>query len=281
MRVIERDGFILERHWYRSDGLCISASVMRPPGRGPFPVVVWNHNSRIRITDGGFEDETQNPTVPDDAPAYPGVKENGWLWFFPEGRGYAGSEGTRPLSLAPGGPPAIVDYLGRRADDALAGIDWLLEREDVRRDRLVMAGASHGGMVTLLAAARRPATVSSVVVQAPGVWTGRVTPGLDEMGNAITAISAPVLIQHFSNDRIVPIEVSRALMLECSRAGKRNARLIEYEGVDGVDGHFQFLPGNYERMVPDLIAGLASGLDAARTDPVHAAHARPAGGSAR
>lgn len=260
MTIIEREGFRIERHSYVHRGLRLRATVMRPSGQGPFPVVVWNHNSRIRIVDGAFLDETQEPTVADADNAYPGVLDKQWMWFFPECRGYAGSDGTRLLSLASAGPPAVVEYLKERAADSLAGVDWLLSRADVMPEHMAIAGASHGGTVTLLAAAMRRAAFGSVVVQAPGVWTGMVTPGLDEMKQALRSISVPVLFQHFRGDGIVPLEVSQVLLQECRKIGKRDARLAEYDPIPGVDSHFQFLPGNYERMLPDLVAELEAGL---------------------
>lgn len=261
MPTLNGKAFTIERGWYTSEGLRIAATVMRPHGTGRFPVVVWNHNSRIRLVGDVVEDETAKPTVPDGAAAFPGVTDKGWMWFFPEGRGYAGSDGASPVSLVSAGPHAVVEYLRKRADDTLAGFDWLAGRPDVDTSRVVMAGASHGGVATLLAAAKRPDLARAVVVQAAGVWPGMVTPGLEQMRLAVGSIGAPILFQHFRNDPIVPIEVSRVLAATPLAAGAGRPRLVEYDGVEDVNGHFQFLPGNYERMLPDLMGALAAALD--------------------
>jgi dienelactone hydrolase len=255
----EHADHVVEKLTYVHDGLKLFGWLMKPRGNGPFPLVVWNHNSRIKIIDGQIRDETQDPTITLDNPPHPGVREHGWAWFFPECRGYAGSEGQR---LWPMKEPMVENslvYLARRTEDASAGIDQLLAvRTELRRDRMATAGASHGGMVTLELAAKRPNDFKAVIAQAAGVFI-RTEAGLKEIIDWTRKINAPVLFQHFRNDGIIPLSVSEKTVAEL-RNKKPPVSLKVYQDIPGVEGHFMFEPGNYELMIGDFMGALKPAL---------------------
>ena len=262
MQVVERKehaGHVVEKLEYRHEGLKLFAWLMTPRGRGPFPLVVWNHNSRMRIVDGQIIDETQDPTVTLGSPPHPGLVEHGWAWFFPECRGYAGSEGQRLWPIPEPYAENMILYLGKRAEDSSAGLDQLLAaRPELRRDRMAICGASHGGMVTLQMAASRPRDFGAVIVQAPGVFV-RTEAGLKEIVGWTGRIQAPVLFQHFRKDGIIPLSVSEKAVAE-HRAKKPPVSLKVYEDIPGAEGHFMFEPGNFELMIGDLMRALAAAL---------------------
>jgi pimeloyl-ACP methyl ester carboxylesterase len=206
MQVLERKehgDYSVERLAYTHERLKLIAWLVKPRGTGPFPLVVWNHNSRLKMVDGQVLDETQDPTITLDSPPYPGVRENGWAWFVPECRGYAGSDGQRLWPLKEPFVENTLSYLAGRATDCLAGIDQILAaRPEIRRDQVAMCGASHGGMVTLEAAARRPKGFKTAIVQAPGVFI-KTEAGLSQIIDWTRRIEAPVLFQHFRKDAII------------------------------------------------------------------------------
>ena len=45
----ERSDCIVEKLRYRDGALNLFAWIMRPKGPGPFPAVIWNHGSRVRV----------------------------------------------------------------------------------------------------------------------------------------------------------------------------------------------------------------------------------------
>ena len=266
MQVIARKehaDYSVEKIGYVHDGSKLVAWLMRPKGTGPFPLVIWNHNSRLKMVDGQVLDETQDPTITLESPPYPGVREHGWAWFVPECRGYAGSEGQRLWPLREPFVENTLSYLSGRVSDALAGIDQLLAvRSELRRDQMAMCGASHGGMVALEAAARRPNDFRAIIVQAPGVFI-RTEAGLTQIVEWARKINAPVLFQHFRNDGIIPLSVSEKAVAEMT-AKKPPVRLKVYQDIPGIEGHFQFDPGNYELMIGDFMQALQSALPTTR-----------------
>ena len=72
MQVLERKehgDYSVEKLAYNHDGMTLVAWLMKPRGTGPFPLVVWNHNSRLKMVDGQVLDETQDPTITLTAPS--------------------------------------------------------------------------------------------------------------------------------------------------------------------------------------------------------------------
>ena len=98
---------VIERHVQIEKGRHLVTWVMRPPGEGPFPVLVWNHGSRIPPTSWFGWDRTQDPTIDFETPCRSEVTREKWMLVFPEGRGYGGSDG--PLSH-PGWPTSTRSW---------------------------------------------------------------------------------------------------------------------------------------------------------------------------
>ena len=68
-----------------------------------------------------------------------------------------------------------------------------------------------------------------------------------------------MLFQHFRKDGIIPLSVSEKAVAEMT-AKKPPVRLKVYEDLPGVEGHFQFDPGNYELMIGDFMHALEAAL---------------------
>ncbi len=263
--VLERNGAVFERHSYHHDGLELALWVIRPPGIGPFPLVVLNHGSGINADpDGTLTDVSSRHTVDPENPAWARVAANGAFTLLPEGRGYGGSEGPSPLDAVRRGIDATFAMLLGRASDANAAADWACRRPDVDGARCVIAGASHGGVVSLLAASQR--AYGGVVAQATGAAYGRVEAGVRPLANAAARITAPVLFQHMRTDTLVPPEGARTIFDWSSRF-RPLQRWRDYPGVPGVEGHNVFDPANAQQMRPDYVEAIRSGLAAAPSAP--------------
>jgi dienelactone hydrolase len=263
--VLDRNGAVFERHTYRHDGLELVAWIIRPPGAGPFPLLVLNHGSGISLdADGTLRDVSSQYSVDPENPAWARVAAGGTFALFPEGRGYGGSEGPNPLDVVRGGTDATFAMLLGRASDANAAADWACERPDVDGDRCVIAGASHGGVVTLLAAARRP--YGAAVAQATGAAYGRLQASVRPIANAAARITAPVLFQHMRTDTLVLPEGARAIFDWSSRF-RPLQRWCDYPGTPGIEGHNLFHPANFPQIHPDYSAAIRRGFASAPSAP--------------
>jgi dienelactone hydrolase len=263
--VLERNGAVFERHSYRHDGLELVAWIIRPPGSGPFPVLVLNHGSGISVaSDGTLIDISSRYTVDPEVPGWAGLAGNGTLTLIPEGRGYGGSEGPSPLEAVRGGFDTTFDMLLGRAADANAAADWACLRPDADGARCAITGPSHGGVVSLLAASQRP--YGAVVAQATGASYGRVEASIRPIANAAARITAPVLFQHMLTDTLVPPEGARSIYDWSSRF-RPLQRWRDYPGTPGIEGHNVFDPANARQMRSDYIEAIAAGFASAPSAP--------------
>lgn len=205
---------------------------MRPIGDGPFPIVVYNHGSRVGRSGRANLDQ---PTLSFKTRPWPGVTAGRCVVFFPEGRGYAGSEGPTPNDC--GSLDDVVAYLFGRADDVIAGIHWVAEQSWADDHRIAITGCSHGAVVALFAAAS--GLFGSVIAQAPGVSISHPVVGQKSMMAAIAETDAPILLQHAEDDTLCPFETSRKLYHAGKKAG-RDIALLSYPPVPDLEGHAQF-----------------------------------------
>jgi len=263
--ILEHNGAVFERHAYRHDDLALVAWIIRPPGPGPFPLVVLDHGSGISVErDGTVRDVSSRHAVDPENPAWARITANGALTLLPEGRGYGGSQGPSPLDAVRGGIDTTFAMLQGRASDANAAADWACLRQDVDGARCVIAGASHGGVVALLAASQR--AYGGVVAQATGAAYGRVEASVRPIANAAARITAPVLFQHMRTDTLVPPEGARTIFDWSSRF--RPLQIWrDYPGVPGIEGHHVFDPANAQQMRADYGEAIRTGLAAAPSEP--------------
>ena len=120
----------------------LETTLFRPPGDGPFPVVVINHG---KASGNNRLDPRSRPLV-----AVREFLQRGYAVMVPMRQGFANSGGRvsgEGCNFAANG--------AAQAEDVHAVVQWLADQPWADITRMVMLGQSHGGLTTL-AYARRP-----------------------------------------------------------------------------------------------------------------------------
>jgi dienelactone hydrolase len=144
-------------------GVLMHTTVFRPPGRGPFPLVVVNH--------GTTQNAERRRLLP--VPEFPALTG----WFVR--RGYVVAVPQRPGHGATGGiyredqggcDDANFAAAGLGAADSIAAaIDYLRAQTFVRRSSVIAVGQSAGGWAALALASRAPPGVRAAINFAGGL----------------------------------------------------------------------------------------------------------------
>jgi len=190
----------LNEVFYSSGPLRIQAYLYRPPGNGPFPLVIYNHGSREN------RERESRPF------SYVGriFLQSGYAVLVPERRGYGGSDGLTfseemRQSIGRHGvaneSPQVVSRLQGESDDVLSALDFIKTLPFVDQSRLGVMGWSFGGIVTMFAASRSD-PFRAAVDQAGGalVWD-RSAALRDALLAAARQVHSPVLLMVAQNDR--------------------------------------------------------------------------------
>ena len=216
-------------------------AVFRPPGDGPFPLVVINH--------GSVQNAAKRAEFPQ--PVFLAASE-----FFVK-RGYAVAVPQRPGHGATGGPHfesnrregegcTAADYRAAglaTADSIQAAIDYLVAQPFVKKTDVIVVGQSAGGWGSLALASRNPRNVKGVINFAGGLG-GRAQDRANNNCAPEKLIEAarrfgasariPVLSIYTENDTFFAPSISKPLN-EAYRAGggRVDFRLLPPFGLDG------------------------------------------------
>ena len=140
---------------FPSGNLTLHGVLYKPQGKGPFPVVLYNHGS----APGMYNHETFETLGPL-------FNRHGWVFFAPWRRGQGLSADAGPyigdemaVAMQKGGIPAGAATLVRllqtdHLNDQLAGLAWLRNQDFVQVDKIAVMGNSFGGIETLFGAER-------------------------------------------------------------------------------------------------------------------------------
>jgi len=204
---------------FKSGPLWLEGYIFKPAGRGPFPVVVWNHGSEPHPGAGGQFDRIARVFVP-----------HGFVVFAPTRRGHDESDGAyisdeRARAVAAGGQRAGDSLVASRLpteqlDDQLAGIAWLRHVPFVDATHIIVAGCSFGGIQALLAAeGGRARGIKAAVSISPAAMNWDHNAPLEErLVRGVSRIDVPVFLIQPPKD--VSLGPSRDLGAEFERLGK-------------------------------------------------------------
>ncbi len=218
---------------FRSGDLRIGALLTKPAGIGPFPAYIHNHGAMTRTV--AREPLSGQPEEIDRR-----LAASGYVVLRPARRGYLGSEGDSKTYWTHDSDVHAAEVIAgayEEAKDVEAALDFVQACPFVDRARVAIGGHSVGGIVTVVAATRRPDAAAVVLVNAGITWTLN---GVQEGYPAVRAawreesprLASPVLVAHALSDRVVIPELSRELAGQLQRRGAR-AKLLLYPGDHG------------------------------------------------
>jgi len=176
---------------YPSGGLRIQAYLYKPEGEGPFPVVIYNHGSRLG---------RERHSVPFE---YIGALLNpaGYVVLVSERRGYGRSDGPTWSEDAGNDGARFVARLQDETNDVLAAVDYLRTLPFVDSRRMGIMGWSFGGIVTMFAVSRST-VFAGAVNQAGGALTWSTNAGVRRaLIAAAEKTTTPTLLLVAENDR--------------------------------------------------------------------------------
>lgn len=211
--------------WKSRDGLRVTG-ILRMK-RKTDPLVVYLHGGPTSSSTLNFLDV---PTI---------LASEGFSIFMPNYRGSTGM--GRSYAEA-----NIGDMGGRDVDDILSGIDYLLEHELIRTDRIMVTGGSYGGFLTNLLICKRK---FSAAVSLFGISDWRSFHGTTQVPvwdmlyyrsrtqhwekhekfsplNYVSSVKTPVLIMHGEMDMEVPVSQSLQFYRELMDLHRRVKLLI-------------------------------------------------------
>lgn len=222
-KIATSEGVAIHQWSYRSDNLRVKGELYLPSGSQKLPLIVFNHDGI-----SGISREHRQSSVR--------LARAGYVVFSPSYRGEDGSEG-------------VVEIAKGEVRDVLNALPHLKAHPRVDGDRIALVGASHGALISVLAAARNKEI--KAVVAAYGVmdiyrWysylknNGKL--GKDPITqrtygqgpqkrpesfavrnalNVVPQLNCPVLLLQGTLDDIVPEEQAHLMAAAMKKAGKR------------------------------------------------------------
>jgi dienelactone hydrolase len=246
--------------------LAAHALLFRPPGDGPFPLVVMAHASTQNVLR-----RAQMPQ-PEYAALSAWLVARGFAVLVPERPGH-GATGGKYLEDQGGCDEADYSRAGHAtADSITAALDFLRQQPFIRREGTVVVGHSAGAWGALALAGSNPKGVSGIIAFAPGRG-GRANDFPNQVCAPRTLMSAAAEFGHgarvpvawlvSANDTYFSPELSRQLADAFRTGGDRvDFRVLPPYGGEGhwlaeTDGGIRIAGPELERALKALLPAAA------------------------
>lgn len=233
--VANKDGVEIRKWTYTSDGLKVKGELYLPKGKSRLPLVLFNHDGIH-----GISKEHRYSSVR--------LANAGFVVFSPSYRGEDGSQG-------------IIEIAKGEVHDVLNALKILKKHRRVNAAKVGLVGASHGALISVLAASREPKI--KAVVAAYGVmdiykWYAylkrvgklgkdkitkrtygpgpKARPQSFAIRNAVSVVhklKCPVLLLQGSLDDIVPEEQAHLMEKALKKANKKVETKIYPDALHG------------------------------------------------
>lgn len=212
----------------------IHADLVKPPGSGPFPAVVWHH--------GGVNPRPGIVEYPLSAVLGELFAKNGYVLLLPHRRGY-GRSPRFDLVVQFTAAKEIEDrniaqlkLMDAYMEEVSGAVSYLEAQPYVDAKRLVVAGCSFGGQLALFASERALPIKAVVNFAGAAVSWNQSSRLRSRMLAAADAARVPVLLVQAEND--YDLEPTRALARQLE-SGRKPHRVLIFppHGTSQRDGH--------------------------------------------
>ncbi len=138
--------------------------IAKPPGPGPFPLLIFHHGSTGRGDDPSLFKRTFTANALASQ-----LNQRGWMVAFPQRRGRGNSGGLydegfeRDRSRYSCSPDLSLKGLDRAVEDAGVVLEYLAAKPEVDKKSIVVGGVSRGGILSIASAGKEPHRVSGVI----------------------------------------------------------------------------------------------------------------------
>jgi dienelactone hydrolase len=223
-------------------GYEVATTILRPEGKGPYGAVVLNHG-----VSGSPEERAKESSEIFLATASVFARR-GYVVVMPLRRGF-GSTGGRMAEDA--GPCRSPDYIRAEqaaSDDVMAAYNYTRKLPYVDASRMILAGQSGGGIVSIYTAGmRQPEGLVAVLAFAAGRGGNPdIRPGVpcaveavakvfDQLGKRV---KVPVLFNYAENDHYFNAETTQGWYKRFTAGGARGEYVLQ--PAFGRDGHYLF-----------------------------------------
>lgn len=224
----------------------MQTQVFLPPGKGPFPVVIFSHGRSAKAEDRA-------------ALKFPILLGHAGYWVS---KGFAVVAPIRPGYGATGGPdveksgsrwdasgrclaaPHVGEAIRAGADAVERVLDWVRRQSWASKDRILLVGQSFGGMTSVVLGGRNPPGVVAVVSFSGGTGGDplahpRQSCGVPEIADAYAEAGRTARVKNLwlyaSNDLYWGPDVPRQWAERFSKAG--GTLQFVMTGPVGEDGH--------------------------------------------
>jgi dienelactone hydrolase len=219
----------------------IAAKILRPDGPGPYGAIVLNHGAAVSAE----ERRTESPELLLQTAAR--FARRGYVVVMPLRRGFGATGGEFAEDAGSCRNPDYRRGESAASEDVMAAYEYTRTLPYVDGSRMILAGQSAGGVVSIYTAARAPQGLVAVLAFAAGRGGNPArNPGVpcaveplarvfDELGKSV---KVPVLFHYAENDHFFNPQTSR-LWYERFTAGGARAEYV-LQPAFGKDGHYIF-----------------------------------------
>ena len=223
----------------------LAATLLSPPGAGPFPLAVVNH---------GADDDTRAHIYRRTFFAYYFLSR-GYAVLLPMMRGFAGTGGVQQAQRCD-----VTDVALANAADIRAAINDVAGRPELDASHVVVVGQSFGGWNTLALGASSDPRVVGLINASGGIRSSNCDDDDRELTDASATFGRrtkiPSLWFYTDNDALFPPRLWRAMYAAYTRAGG-HAELDPLGQVAGEAHAFSKYPENLSLWAPKVDAFLA------------------------
>lgn len=218
-----------EQVTFSSGKLILHGFIHKPEGNGPFPAILMNHGSEQFPKSGQIVAEP--------------YLSKGYVVFFPHrrGQGYSSSQSEYIMDSinrepANTGDNKFVELQETHLEDVIAALSYLKQLPYVDTSRIVIAGASFGGIQTVLATERQLGTVGSIAFAPAAMAWASITLLQLRLIQAVRSATVPILLIQAEND--YDLTPTKTMAAELEKANKPHKLLIfPAFGTTHADGH--------------------------------------------